>query len=256
LLRLARPVSGICRVGEAWCNQLGGKRQAIDKARETGAGRPGLGADKFEALEHLFRGWQQQVAQEPHREVSDGTFRLVPQFLVLVVAEANPQGPIFNLNCDIVHQVSASVTLRRLEAEVTTPSGRKLRFKWNVFYDFRPCDSPWNKKMTALGVAHEIEVAAGSSSLGVQFVGPDGEPSQLWLRGWYKVDLYGQTNKESSDDEFDTKTSFAVAIDDYEAGQVKYWSRATKAEWDRLNDPDRAIGIPVRIYKNSIATTA
>lgn len=235
---------------------LAGMREAIDKARETGLGRPGLGADKFEALEHLFRGWQQQVAQYPHLEASDAVVRVVPQFLSLVIAESDPGVAWFNLNCDIVHQVSASVTVRRLEAEVTTPQGRNLRFKWNVFYDFRPSNLPESRVMTKVCDAHEIEIEAGSSSLGIQFLGPALKPDQLWVPGDYKLELYGYMNKESGDDQFDTKTSCAFKIGVYEADQVKYWSRATKAEWDQLKDPDRAVAIPVRIDKSSIVATA
>ena len=235
---------------------LKGMREAIDKALETGAGRPGLGADKFESLEQLFRGWQLRVAQDPHLETTDRNVRVSPQFLSLVIAESDPSVAIVNLNCVIVHQVSASVTVRRLEAELLTPQGRNLRFKWNVFYDFRPSNLPEGRVMTKVCDAGEIEIEAGCSSLGIQFLGPALEPDQLWPPGEYKFELYGWINKGSGDDRFDTKTSFAVEIGDYEADQVKYWSRATKTEWDQLKDPDRAVAIPVGIYKNSIVSTS
>jgi hypothetical protein len=148
---------------------------------------------------------------------------------------------------DIVHQVSASVTVQKLEAEVTTPQGLNQRFKWNVFYDFRPSNQPEGGLMTKVSDAGEIEIEAGCSSLGIQFLGPALESDQLWEPGVYKFELDGWINKRSGDDRFDTKTSFAVEIGDYEAGQVKYWSRASKSVWDQLNDPDRAVAIPVGI---------
>jgi tetratricopeptide (TPR) repeat protein len=227
---------------------LAGMREAIDKARETGAGLPGLGDDKFEALDLLFHGWRRQVAQYPHLEVTDGVVRVVPQFLALVIAESDPGLAMFNLNCDIVHQVSPRVTIRRLDVELTTPEGRKQRCKWNVFYDFRPSMWPESRVMTKVCDAHEMEIEAGSSSLGIQFLGPVVEPEQLWAPGEYKFELYGWMSKASGGDQFETKASFAFDINAYEAAQVKYWSRATKTEWDRLNDPDRAIGIPVGIH--------
>jgi tetratricopeptide (TPR) repeat protein len=227
---------------------LAGMREAINKARETGAGLPGLGDDKFEALELLFRGWQQQVAQYPHLEVANRVMRIVPQFLALVIAESNPGLAMFNLNCDIVHQVASRVTMRRLDAELTTPEGRKQRFKWNVFYDFQPSILPESRVMTKVCDAHEREIEAGSSALGIQFLGPVVAPEQLWTPGEYQFELYGWMSKASGDDQFETKTSFAFDINDYEAAQVQYWSRATKTEWDRLHDPDRAIGIPVEIH--------
>src|SRR5262245_18872180 len=133
-------------------------REAIDKARETGAGRPGLGADTFETFERLFREWKQWVAQPLHLETSDGVIRVVPQFLLLVIAESGPGVAMFNLNCDIVDQISASVTVRRLEAELTTLQGRHLRFTWNGFYDFRPSNLPESQKMTKICDADEIEI--------------------------------------------------------------------------------------------------
>jgi hypothetical protein len=80
------------------------------------------------------------------------------------------------------------------------------------------------------------------------------ESEQLWTPGEYKFELYGRTKKGSGDEQFDSKTSFTAKIDDYEADQVKYWLRAMKTEWDHLNDPDRAVAIPVEIYKNSLVT--
>ena len=35
--------------------------------------------------------------------------------------------------------------------------------------------------------------------------------------------------------------------------QIQSWQQATKQQWDRLNDPDRAIGIPMRIGGVAVA---
>lgn len=222
---------------------LAGMREAIDKARETGAGQPGLGDDKFEALESLFGGWREHLAHNRHREIADGIVRVVPQFLWLIIGESDSGLATFNLNCDIVHHFSPRVTIRKLDAELTTPKGRKQRFKWNIFYDIPPSGT----QMVKVSDAHEIEIEAGSKFLGIQFVGPVMAPKQLWAPREYKIELFGWMSRESGDDQFETKTSFAFDINDDEADQVKYWIRAKKKEWDQLNDPDRAYGIQVEI---------
>jgi tetratricopeptide (TPR) repeat protein len=222
---------------------LAGMREAIDKARETGAGQPGLGDDKFEALESLFRGWREQVVLHPPREIADGIVRVVPQFLWLIIGESDSGLAVFNLNCEIVHHFSPRVIIRKLDAELTTPKGHKQRFKWNIFYDLPPAGT----RVVKVSDAHEIEIEAGSKFLGIQFVSPVVKRRLLWARGKYKLELFGWMSKESGDDQFETKTSFAFDINDDEADQVKYWIRAKKTEWDKLNDPDRSIGIQVEI---------
>lgn len=235
---------------------LAGMREAIDRARETGLGKPGLGNDKFEFLERRFDHWQVHLAREPHREVRDGEFRIVPQFLALVIAEADPLKPIFNLNCDIMHLLAHGVNLQGVDVEVSVPGGRKTRFDWNVFYDFRPSVAPWNQRMTSLGAAHEILVEPGGTSLGVQFVSQEAGSGLLWQPGRYKFELRGRTNKQSGDPQVDARTSFSIRIDNSTAGDAHQWSRAGKAAWDRLGDPDRAIGIPVVIHRATRATVA
>lgn len=227
-------------------------RTAIDKAREAGLGQPGLGADKFEKLEALFTKWQQQLAHEPLRQVEDGEFRLVPTSLVLVVGEAYPNIPIFNFDCNFVHLVAPTVTVRKMDAEVVTPRGRVIPFHWTVFYNFRPEAPPWNQQMTKTGDAHEFEIAAGSSSLGVQFMGPKQQRVGFRAPGQYRFTVSVRTDNGSSG----WKTSFSVSINSYEAAKVKEYSAWKKADWDRWKDPDRAIGVPVIIDRSSFAMGA
>ena len=231
---------------------VSGMRTAIDKARETGLGQPGLGADKFEKLEALFTKWQQQLAHEPLRQAEDGEFRLVPTSLVLVIGEAYPNIPIFNFDCNFAHLVAPTVTVRKMDAEVITPQGSAIPFHWTVFYNFRPLAPPWNQKMTKTGDAHEFEIAAGSSSLGVQFMGPEQEPAALWASGQYRFTVSVRTDNDSGD----WKTSFSVSINSYEAGRVKDYSGWKKTDWDRWKDPDHAIGIPLIIDRSSFAMGA
>lgn len=228
---------------------ISGMRNAIDKARETGLGEAGLGADKFKVFEAWFARWQQLLATEPLREVKDGDFRLIPTSLVLVVGEAYPNIPIFNFDCNFVHQVAPTVKVLRLEAEITTENRRDIPFKWTVFYSFRPSALPWNQKMERISDAHEFEIAAGASSLGVQFMGPAQETDDFWKEGRYQITVSVRTD----DGSHDIKSSFSVRVGSYEADRVKEYSAWKKADWDRWRDPDRAIGVPVQIDPSSLA---
>ena len=44
-----------------------------------------------------------------------------------------------------------------------------------------------------------------------------------------------------------TLSTFKMMITASDADHIKCGRRATKAQWDQLNDPDRAFGIPVRL---------
>ena len=99
--------------------------------------------------------------------------------------------------------------------------------------------------MTSLGPAHEIAIAAGRSALGIQFAGPSGEADNFWQMGLCRLDLHGSASDELDDEQIAVVASFFFEIGDFEASAVREWKEAPKAEWDRLADPDRAVGIPV-----------
>ena len=111
---------------------------------------------------------------------------------------------------------------------------------------------PWNQKMEKISDAHEFDLAAGASSLGVQLMGPPQEADDFWKQGRYRITVSVRTNDESCD----IKTSFSVEVGSYEADRVKEYSAWKKADWDRWRDPDRAIGVPVQIDRSSFAMSA
>jgi tetratricopeptide (TPR) repeat protein len=235
-------------------------RQALNKLKQTGEGAPGLGIQHIARLERILRELEKGRVQPPAQErekipqpAGDVIVQVLPEFLSLVIGESDPRVAVFNLNCNIVNKGSARVSVRELEAELTTPESLQLRFRWNVFYDFHPSHLPENRMMTKTAVAHEFEIEAGeSTSLGIQFLGPAVEPQHLWVPGEYKFELSGWVIRQPEHDHFDVKTRFSAEIGIFETNQVRYWSGATKTEWDQLNDPDRAVGIPVRIDESSI----
>jgi tetratricopeptide (TPR) repeat protein len=236
---------------------------ALERLKQTGKGAPGLGTQHIARLEGVLRELEKNAApptaqriEETHQTADDVAIRIIPRFLSLVIAESDPYIAVFNINCDIVNESSARASVRKLEAALITPEGLQLRFAWNVFYDFRPSNLLESSRMTKTSDAHEIEVEAGASrSLGIQFLGPALEPHHLWTPGEYEFELYGWVNRQPGHDRFDLKTKFKAEIHDSETIQVKYWSGATSSQWDQLQDPDRAVGIPVRIDEHSIIAT-
>lgn len=242
---------------------LGAMRHALEKLKQTGKGAPGLGVQHIARLEGVLRELEKNPAQRQaqgveggQRTAGDATIRLMPRFLTLVIAESDPYLATFNLDCDIVNGGSDRASVRKLEAALTTPEDLQLPFAWNVFYDFRPRDLPEGNRMTTTSDAHEVEVEAGASRpLGIQFVGPALEPRHLWVPGEYEFELYGSVGGYSGQDRLELETKFKAEIGDYESSQVKYWSSATSWLWDRLQDPDRAVGVPIRIDERSIVAT-
>ena len=154
---------------------LDAMRHALNMLKQTGEEAPGLGAGHIAQLEHILRGLEKGQAQpsaegreEIQRRASDVTFRVLPQFLTLVIGESDPSVAVFNLNCEIINESSTRVSVRKLGVELTTPESLQLRFTWNVFYDFHPSNLPESKMMTKTSGAHEIKIEAGeSTSLGV-----------------------------------------------------------------------------------------
>lgn len=239
---------------------LNAMRQALERLKQKGQGTPGLGSQHIADLEHILRGLEKGQAQPPaeggeeiQRTADAAIFRVLPEFLSLVIGESDPYVAVFNLNCEIINESSAHVSIRKLEVELTTPESLPLQFMWNVFYDCHLSHLPESKMMTKASDAHDIEIEAGeSTSLGIQFLGAAVEPQHFWVPGEYKFELSGWVVRQPGHDHFNIKTRFRVDIGILETNQVKYWSSAPKTEWDQLNDPDRAIAIPIRIDESSM----
>ncbi len=184
---------------------------------------------------------------EPQRQASDVALRVVPRMLSVVVHESEPYIAILNLNCELTNDGAAQVTVQQLEAELTTPGNRRLRLVWNVFYDFQPSGQAGGR-MTKTTDAGPIEIAASERrSLGVQFLGGAVQPRQFWPPGVYTLELTGLVTGQPGSEPASVQQRFTVTVGIAESNLVRYWSRATEAQWRQLRDPDRAVGIPVRI---------
>ncbi|HZO33410.1 MAG TPA: toll/interleukin-1 receptor domain-containing protein [Chloroflexota bacterium] len=186
------------------------------------------------------------------RGPSDPIVRVYPRNVFsVVITEARPRVAAFNLDCHIVNQGEAPASIRRLEAYLTPPGGSRLQLSWELVYDYLPSST------AALPVqmkTDDADVRAKESQfLGIQFVGPRLEPEEFWVLGTYGIELYGWVNHRARHEHVDLRTRFELGIGLYEAAGIRYWSDASRATWDRLNDPDRAIGIPGRLDERSIA---
>lgn len=134
--------------------------------------------------------------------------------------------------------------VRWLEAHVTPPSSLNMQFVWNVFYDY----SPDGKLMRKTANAKMLELyAEGSKSIGVQFIGLRLDSRLLWPEGTYEFNLLGWVSREPRDRNSDLKTRFRVKVSGRECDFLSYWAGASNSEWNSLNDPDRAVAIPLTI---------
>ena len=168
-----------------------------------------------------------------------------PTVLTIVVAEQQPDAAILNLNCRIVNRERASRRLRRLDMRVIAPYETTYDLPWTVFYDFDPAKLAVGGRMTERCAAREVEIGDGESlSLGVQFAGPVADSRHLWAPATYTCELRGLADDEEAPS---TLSTFKMMITTSDADHIKCCRRATKAQWDQLNDPDRAFGIPVRL---------
>jgi tetratricopeptide (TPR) repeat protein len=240
---------------------LAAMRRAFEQVKRRGEGVPGLGKQKVARLEHILRGLEDGHAARPvppsgQTRVSSSNEgpAISPTFLTIVVAEQQPDTVILNLNCRITNPRPTSLRLRRLDAQITAPGGARLDLAWTVFYDFDPSKLPLGGRMTKTCDACEIEIASGESlSLGIQFASPVTESVHLWIPGDYACDLRGWANVEPEQSAPSLRTTFKVTMGAGDVHQIQSWQQATKQQWDRLNDPDRAIGIPVRIGGVAVA---
>ena len=181
--------------------------------------------------------------------------QLYPRNLLgLVVCEAEPLVPAFNIDCLLLSLSDVPRSITRLEASVTAPGGVPLQFAWNLFYDYVPSSNRDLKVMVKTDDANEFQLdGMGRRFLGVQFTGPRLKPKDVWVPGQYEFELYGWVDQRQRHEKVDCRTKFKVRIGQSEAADIAHWSDAPRSAWDQLNDSDRAVAIPVYVDERSIA---
>jgi hypothetical protein len=179
------------------------------------------------------------------RRPGDPIVNIYPDnFLNIVVGKMHIGMPIFNLDCHLVNKSAQPARVRWLEAHVTPPSSLNMQFVWNVFYN----SSPDGSLMTKTAEARPLELGArDSKSIGVQFIGVRLDSRLLWPEGTYEFNLLGWVSREPRDRDIDLKTVFRVKVSGRECDFLRYWAAASDSEWNSLNDPDRAVAIPLTI---------
>jgi tetratricopeptide (TPR) repeat protein len=242
----------LARRGEV---DLAAMRRAFENVKQRGQSAPGLGAQHIDRLERILRGLEDSHRPGPALQSertpapsSTAGLTITPTFLTVVVAEQQRGAAILNLNCRIANPEAASRRLRRLEASISLPDGGHCDLPWTVFYDFDPSKLALGGRMTKTCDARDIEIAANESlSLGVQFARPVPRAERLWAPGVYTCELRGWVDVDPEQSAPSTRTMFKMTVAKGDMQQIQSWRQATKAQWDRLNDPDRAVGFPVRI---------
>ncbi len=191
--------------------------------------------------------------EEPEELVS--LMQVYPRnFLVLVVTEARPRSVAINMDCHLVNQHSENATLRRLEAQLRRDGEPSLQLVWRLFYDYLPSDASPIQVTVQTDEAGPLPLEPETSRfLGIQFLGPEMEPEALWKPGIYELEMRGWAAAGRSETEGALRTRFQFQVDPYIVSQIESWSHAPSAQWDQLNDPDRAIGFPVQVLEHTIA---
>ena len=188
-----------------------------------------------------------------NRRPGDTIVHMYPgNFLNIVVGKMHSGMPIFNLDCHLVNKSGQPARVRWLEAHVTPPSSLNMQFVWNVFYDY----SPDGNLMRKTAEAQPLELGArDSKSIGVQFIGLRLDSRLLWPEGTYEFNLLGWVSREPRDRDVDLKTGFRVKVSGRECDFLRYWAAASDSEWNSLNDPDRAVAIPLTIDMATLVVT-
>lgn len=232
---------------------LAGMREAIDKARQTGAGMPGLAADTFAFMERAYGHWVQHDAELRERR-RRAALRVLPASVVLVITESRPLKAILNIDLSFRNPRDTATSVHDMTLEVTQPDGSVLHFSWTLFYDISPGPLQGAIVHTKSESSASIHIDAGAErTLGVQFAGPAVDASQLWRAGVYQIALAGRAQHEGGAEPSEVATRFRIGISPVESTQVDYWIHASSVDWDRLRDPDRACGVAVPIDQASIA---
>ena len=229
--------------------------RSYENVKRCEAAATRIGGQQVARLERILAQLEgpQKARTAPSRAAtlptSSAGLAVTPTLLTIAVAERQLDAAIINLNCRIDNPGAASWRLQRLEAQVTAPDGTTLDLPWTVFYDFDAAKLFAGARMTKTCDAREINVAGGETlSLGIQFASSVAFPERLWTPGDYACTLRGWTKAEAEVGFPAILTRFKMTIGASDTDQIHGWRRAAEAQWEQLNDPDHAIGIPVRIH--------
>jgi hypothetical protein len=72
-----------------------------------------------------------------------------------------------------------------------------------------------------------------------------------WSHGRHGCEFRGWLQEPINAERPDLVTPCEIVVSAEAARNLTYWSAAGAAQWDALNDPDNAVGIPVAISRQS-----
>ena len=213
-------------------------RAALDKVKELEHQRTRLGRRHVARLERALEALETQAGGR--------VVHIRPRWLAVVIAEDQTRLIALNITCDVFNETAERVTVRRLWGSVSGPGGRRFTLDPRLFYDVQPASG--ERVMRATGDPQAVDVDGGAgASIGVQFVGPDDDPRSFWLAGKYLLTVGALVARRADETEATSETRMTCRLGDYEAAQIQHWSTADRGLWDQLNDPDRAIAIPLAV---------
>ncbi len=173
--------------------------------------------------------------------------RVSPVQLVIVLAQKGmygPEfdGPIFNVDCDVVNPGAQTERVHLLEAHLTGADGVLFVLQWSVFYETRGLVH----RMTSH--AGPFDVPGGKTRFGIQFVGP---PTARWSAGRYALRLAGWLAAHQGRDEPSFVETWEMTVTPLDQMWLARWGNASEEDWAAQDD--RAVGIPVKLSRPATA---
>lgn len=158
--------------------------------------------------------------------------------------------PYLNLMCNLVNSSTKLGTVHRLEAHVTGPSGTRNHFVWKLFFKYAPGGQIVRKEIDP----HPIAIPGRDSKFVlIQFEG-DEAIRDRWVAGSYEFEMIGWVNRKHRGESVNLRTVFHINISKNEARWLNHWETASEETWRQLNDPDNAVGVPIKISEWSEST--
>lgn len=164
--------------------------------------------------------------------------------LIVVLQKAVHTGPVFNLDCVLINRGTEPETIQSIQGRITDPNKTSYRLDWNLFYSM-------GQVMQKTGDARPVQLDASEElRTGIQFVGPPSLPDYLWPTGVYELELIGWRSKPSDHSKPAIQGAHRFEVTPDLANGLTYWRKASERDWELLNDPHDAVGIPLEVSRH------
>lgn len=180
---------------------------------------------------------------------SVATVAFEPERLFLVIQRelTTQEGSVrvFNLDARLSSTGRQSVTVQKMELELTDPRGATMRMPWMLFYEYAQAGV-----MQRHTEAQPVKLHPSSDrALGIQFRVETPSPETGWPAGTYGLRWYAWLSDDEWSARPDWTQSYQFTIDSQVERQIRQWAHASDDMWRSLNDPHNAVAIPLALRR-------